>query len=490
MSAEALKPFLDGSGRPSASMICPLPPMRTGVASYALRVLEYTRDTIAWTVWYPPGGDPSVLPGDIQSFVLEPDGRIPADPRIFMLGNSPECFEVAMKLERVGGAAVFHETVMHHMLRFGYLAAGRLDLYRRELLFEYGPCAGAVERKLSRRGRSEAAYDRLLKRYPLTGRLLHSSSAAICLNPAAAAAIGARIPGRQVLGVSHPLTPVPVPLPDLPRPDCRFLVGMAGGGHPGRNAEVFLEAVGHLRMEMGEVRAVFIGGGWPDDLPEWAFSTGRLDEPEFQCWLRRLDAAADLRHPDCGETSGSLLELMRAGIPCVVTATGSFIHLPSDSILRIPVPPSPAACSGALRELLGNPSLREQVSGCASAWAIAQGSPERARADWTRVIHALPAVDAPRSAGSLSLSAAWHEPPAGFQRVLGNKAVCWQFSGRAAIDVPLVKGAVLVTAWGDGSVSGIALPRSPGVLRLECSRLEFEGRGFVTQVFWGGGEQT
>lgn len=74
--------------------------------------------------------------------------------------------------------------------------------------------------------------------------------------------------------------------------------------------------------------------------------------------------------------------------------------------------------------------------------------------------------------------------------MLGNKAVCWQFSGRAAIDVPLVKGAVLVTAWGDGSVSGIALPRSPGVLRLECSRLEFEGRGFVTQVFWGGGEQT
>jgi len=484
MSAESLRPYLDGSGRPSASLVTPIPPMRTGVATYAVRVLEYTRDAISWTVWYPPGGDPSSLPPDIQSFRLEPDTQVPAWPRIFMLGNSPECFEVAQALEGSGGTAVFHETVMHHMLRFGYLSAGRLDLYRRELLFEYGPCADSVEKLLSRRARSEIEYDRLLKKYPLTGRLLHSCSGAVCLNPAAASAISPRIPGSPVAVISHPLSPVPAPLPHVSRPACRYLVGMAGSGHPGRNADIFLKAVEQVRESAGDVRAVFVGGGWPDDIPEWAFCTGRLEEPEYQSWLRILDAAVDLRYPDCGETSGSLLELMRAGVCCVVSATGSFLHLPSDAVLRVPAPPSANACAAAIREILDNPGLREAMSPRASGWAAAQGSAERARAQWTALLAAVPSEAAERTVERFSLSAAWHEPPSGMVRRLGQGPVTWRFGQQARIDPPAPGLVAWVTAWGDGQISGRPLGRAPSVIPVEGGRLEMTGSGDITQVMW------
>jgi glycosyltransferase involved in cell wall biosynthesis len=455
--------------------------MPTGVATYSVRVVEYTRDSIAWTVRYPRGGDPSSLPGDVQAVQLKDGEVVDGSPRFFMLGNSPDCFEVAMALERSGGAAVMHEVVMHHMLRYCLLAGGRLEDYRRELLFEYGPSARRVERLLSRRT-SEVEYDMLLKRFPLTGRLLHSSSAVICLNQAAAGILGARVPGRPVHVVSHPLSPLPAPLPEIERPGGRFVVGMAGGGHPGRNAGVFLQAADMLRRRLGDVRAVFAGGGWGRDLPPWASCTGRLAEPEYQATLRTMDAAADIRYPDCAETSGSLLELMRAGIPCVTAATGSFVHLPSDTVVRIPAPPSAVACAGALEMILVDPAMRERISGRCSAWASSQGSPERARSEWTAMVSSMQPAPGTVWRDGGSLSAAWHETPPGFRRVTASAAVSWQFSGRAVIELPAGPGSLLVTAWGDGSVSGTRLPSAPGVIEVARGRLEFEGRGFVTQI--------
>jgi len=482
MSAEGRHRALDLAGRPSAALVTPLPPRPSGVATYSLRLVEFTRESISWTVWYTQGSDPACLPPDIQAFPIPADGSLADWPRFFALGNSPDCFDVMASLERCGGVALLHDAVMHHMLRYCLLEGSGGREYRRHLLFEYGPSAEAIRRRLSRHA-PEAEYDRLLKSYPLIGRILHASDAVVCLNAAAASMIGKRIPRKQLFVVSHPLSRLPEAVP-LEKPVCSHLVGMAGGGSPGRNPGVLLEAVRLLREGMGDVRAVFVGSGWPSGLPPWASCTGRLAEPEYQSWLRLLDAAADLRHPDCGETSGSLLELMRAGVPSVVSAAGSFLYLPSDSVVRVPVPPDPRTVASALEGILRDQALAGRMRKAASLWALEQGSPERARSDWTRVLSEIEPPAVPAARGRIAVSAAWDEPPAGFARVLDGAMVSWRFSGRALMEAPVRPATALVTAWGRGVVAGLELPPEPAVLEVESDRLEFDGFGFVSQVLW------
>lgn len=469
--------------RPRATLYAPIPPLATGVATYAARVLEYTRDVIDWSVMYPPGGDPSSLPGDIRAVPISRQLPPPAG-RFFMVGNSPECYPVVEALLDLGGCCVFHDTVMHHAIRFCTLGRGRLDEYRRYLRFEYGPDAERVEGELARRT-SPGEYDRLLKSRPMLGRLLHASSRVVCLNEHAAGLLSARVPGRRVTVISHPLSPVP-DLPVLPPPGGSPVIGMVGTGHPGRNPRVFLEAVGILRRRFPGAVAVLAGGGWDSSLPEWASCTGRLGEPEYQAWIRLMDVVVDIRHPDCGETSGSLLEAMRAGRPCVVTAAGSFLHLPSDSVLRIPAPPSAAALASALEMLVQDSGLAASLGRAAASFAVLQGSPERARAEWSRL--AIPDPRAPVRAGhprAAATAAAWDEPPKGFTRIAAPGApVSWAFEGRAFMEGPEGSTAALVTVSGRGTVSGVPMPASPAVLRIEGGRLELEGSGELVQVTW------
>jgi hypothetical protein len=257
---------------------------------------------------------------------------------------------------------------------------------------------------------------------------------------------------------------------------------MIGGGHPGRNTEVFLEGVRMARSRMPALKALLVGEGWPVSLPAWAASTGRLDDPEYQRTIRTLGVVVDIRHPSCGETSGSLLEAMRAGRPCITSAEGSFLHIPSDAVVRIPVPPDPRALARAILAVTGGSLTAAALSSAAVRHSASESSPERARREWPAIVRAC--LDTPRpspveTAGALS--AAFHDPPRGFRRVTGQGPVAWTFEGTAVMEA---RGAsALLTAWGEGRVNGRPLPASPGVLELE-GRLLFEGRGRLTQILW------
>lgn len=465
--------------RPPAAMYCPIPPLRTGVATYALRVLRLTGDLIDWTVLHPPGGDPACLPHGIRALPLDsPEGdRFAA--RIFMAGNSPECTGVVLKLAESGGCAVMHETVLHHMLRHHFETTGDRAGYTRELLFERGPSAGRIARMLDRPG-PPAGRDAAMKSIPLTGRILHLAEPVACLNPAAAGVLSARLPGRRIFVVGHPLDPLP-PLGEPVLPGSP-MVGMIGGCHPGRNTEVFLEGMRMARMEMPALKALLVGEGWPASLPGWAASTGRLDDEAYQRAIRTLGIVVDIRHPSCGETSGSLLEAMRAGRPCITSAEGSFLHIPSDAVVRIPVPPDPRALSRAILAIAGGHLPVAALSAAAARHSASESSPDRARREWPAIVRAC--LETPRQSPpetSRALSAAFHDPPRGFRRVAGPGPVAWAFEGTAVMEA---RGAsALLTAWGEGRVNGRPLPVSPEVLELD-GRLLFEGRGRLTQVLW------
>jgi glycosyltransferase involved in cell wall biosynthesis len=471
--------------RTRALLVTPLLPHRTGLATYALRVLDATCPAIDWTVAYTSGSDPSALPSGVSSLPLErlTEEDIPA-ARIFQIGNSPHCFPVLQSLYRFGGTVLFHEIVLHHMMRHCYLESNRMEDYMRELRFCYGPAAERVSGYISEDVASPAEFDRRMKCYPLTGRAVHASHSAVFLNPFAASILGRAYPENRILTIGHPLSPLP-PL-GIPDPECYPCFGMLGTNHPGRNLDLLVDALTLLRTEYPDSGLVLLGEGYPDGLPEWVTRTGRLEEQEYQGWIRALDYVFDIRYPACGETSGSLLEAMRAGIPSIVSAEGSFNNLPSDAVIRVPPDNMVQALQSAVRLLESRPALRKALSENGRIYANETGSEKRLLEDWEKVITlaALPPPEGISNHMSTSLSAAWHEPPAGFTRDITTSAVSWKFDAEAKITGPSDSEEALVTAWGRGTVSGGELPPEPEVLECDGRAIEFSGRGWISNVIW------
>jgi glycosyltransferase involved in cell wall biosynthesis len=475
--------------RRRALLATPLPPLETGLATYAIRVLEGTCDLIDWTVAFAPGSDPGNLPAGVASIpIAELDE--PARIRIFQLGNSPHCFDVLYALYRFGGAGLFHEVHLHHMIRHCCLERGLLPDYSRELRFEYGPSAERVSRLLSIQPSDEAEYDARLKRYPLTARAVHACSSLVCLNGYAASILRNR--GKPVTTIHHPLSPLPERLETMEKPGDP-VIGMAGGFHYGRNLESVIEAVGILRRSRPDAVLLLAGGGYPDGLPDWAIrAPRRLPEREYQQWIRAMDVAVDIRHPPLGETSGSLLEVMRAGVPAVVSASGAFNTLPSDSVLRVPVDNLVHGTAASLELPLSRDDLRHSMSETSKAWALEQGSTETLRRDWIALIEerALQIDSTPgdRTLNRRSLSPAWHDVPPGFEMDISGKAVAWSFEGTATLEGPPGTRGAWVTARGHGELSGKTLSETAAVYVTEGSSIIFSGRGEVTNIHWLSGE--
>jgi hypothetical protein len=66
-------------------------------------------------------------------------------------------------------------------------------------------------------------------------------------------------------------------------------------------------------------------------------STGYVSQDNFAYYLAASDVCLNLRYPTAGETSASLLRIMGAGVPVLVSRTGAFEELPDDAVGKIDV---------------------------------------------------------------------------------------------------------------------------------------------------------
>ena len=93
-----------------------------------------------------------------------------------------------------------------------------------------------------------------------------------------------------------------------------------------------------------------------------------VDDADFLGWLAAADVVVDLRFPHRGEVSGSLARAMQAGKPTVVSATGTYLDIPDDCVLRVAAGPAdPSELALRLRTLLEDDELRERMGAAAAA---------------------------------------------------------------------------------------------------------------------------
>jgi glycosyltransferase involved in cell wall biosynthesis len=349
---------------PRLAFYSPMPPAATGVASYSAAVLEGLRRT-----------------GFTERHTM--DVVWPIEPKdeglvrwrrlgIYQLGNNIGFHRDIYRFACLApGLAVLHDLALDDFVRglkangdpLGYVAereaaAGRSRLHDLDAL-RNAPLREPWVSHVVRRSR---------------GVIVHSAFGARYLND-----IGCRTP---VFVVPHPVvgSEMAIRTAGARADEMRaragagpndVLVVAPGDLNQAKQLGALVAAAGGL-----DVRVALVGRrieGFDADalvatagLGERLTLAADVSDEDFLAWLSAADIVVDLRFPHRGETSGSLARAMQVGRASIVSATGAYLDLPDDSVLRIPGGPAdPSALAARIRELAEDPDRRARMGAAA-----------------------------------------------------------------------------------------------------------------------------
>ncbi|MEO8289202.1 MAG: glycosyltransferase family 4 protein [Chloroflexota bacterium] len=276
-------------------------------------------------------------------------GRVASsyDSVVYQMGNSPAHAYIYEALLKHPGVVVMHEFILHHLRIWMALNGGRRKEY-----------VGLMERRYGEEGREAARrvmlgqFPEALFKYPLSDEVIERASGII---------VHSKYMEGLVRGVRPdvPLSvaPMGVPLPPLiPKDVARarlgldndlFLVTSVGHLNPYKRVSATLRAFKALLMEVPNSLYLLVGSKSPNydptlqiemlELSDKVKSTGYVSQEDLPYYLAASDVCLNLRFPTAGETSASLLRIMGAGVPVLVSRTGSFEELPDDAAGKIDI---------------------------------------------------------------------------------------------------------------------------------------------------------
>jgi len=400
----------------------PLPPQRSGISDYSLALLpalaeHFQIDVVACdpaVVQAPPGAEALLT---VEEFRCR---RHHYQHLLYQLGNSTNHLEMVALLHEHPGAVVLHDFYLSHGL-CSRQADQRLggDISRR-LYHSHGYRASFDWQRSQRHGDDAAVWTYPCNLEPLqraTGVIVHSEEAG-------------RLAGRffgQTASAGWEVIPhLKRPASMLDREAQRAALGfgpqqfvVCSFGFIGRAKlstlllEAFLgsELAGDPRCAL--VLAGSVGGdreleGQLEQLLRQARRrgvllaevriTGWIDPATYRAYQAAADAAVQLRTRSRGETSGTVLDCLAAGIPLIYNAHGSLRELPEDCGLRLPEFCSASDLRRALVQLHGDPELRRSLARRGLALVAEQHRPDHCANLYAGAIRSASAVAARRQA--------------------------------------------------------------------------------------------
>jgi glycosyltransferase involved in cell wall biosynthesis len=353
---------------PRIAYLSPMPPARTGIASYSKAVLDGL-DRIGYSTH-------ALEP----IWPIEPkhEGTIPWHTMgIYHLGNNVEFHrDIYRHAIQTPGLTVIHDLALddfvrgmiaagdplgHQAMREGLLNAPKLEGFEDAERNE--PLRIPFVAHAARRARGIVAHSPFVERY---------LRAIGCRTPVYVAPHPVVEPAEAVRAAERRRAVVRASLETL---GMRSLVVAPGDLNAGKLLDRVLAAVARLpedvhlvlvgrRIEGYDVDAVVRESGLGGRV---SLHTDVSDE-EFLEWLCAADVAVDLRYPHRGEVSGSLARAMQCGRATIVSGTGTYLDVPGDRVLHVSAGRvEPQELAAAIDRLHRDEGLRRRIGEAARA---------------------------------------------------------------------------------------------------------------------------
>jgi glycosyltransferase involved in cell wall biosynthesis len=389
---------------PRIAYCSPVNPAPSGISDYSEELLPYLGQYAEITLFVEDGLAPS-NPALARHLEVLPLRRLPRELRrqgydglLYHIGNSPAHAAIWRAAQRMPGVVVLHDFVLHHfMLWYAANAQRDVQAYVRMMRGRYGEPGEHMAQLMIRSRFTDAAFD-----YPCSEDVVAAARGLIAHSRYVAERVGALRPDLPLA-----VTPMGVPLPPpIERAAARARLGLppaaavlASFGHINawKRVEPALRALRALREEGRDARYVLVGSVSPNydlagliarmGLGDAVMVTGYTPRAVFEDYVAAADICVNLRHPSGGETSASLLRLLGAARPTLVSATGSFAELPPGVAAQV----DPGEAEGEqilayCRLLLGRPDVAAALGARARAFVAAEHSLEGAALSYARFL--------------------------------------------------------------------------------------------------------
>lgn len=371
---------------PRIAYCSPVNPAPSGISDYSEELLPYLAQYAEITLFVEDGLRPT-NPQLEQHFTVLPIRKLERlarrgafDAIVYHMGNSPAHAGIWRVAQRVPGVMVMHDFVLHHFMVW-YAANVQRDIKRYVAMMRarYGAEGENIAQLMIRSRFSEAAFS-----FPCNEDVLAAAKAVIGHSRyllERVAAIRPDLP-RGLVPMGVPLSPV------IDRNEARRRLGIPlerpllatfGNINAWKRIEPTLRALAALRREGIDAHCVLVGSVSPNyalqsviqrlGLQAAVTVTGYVERAQFEDYVAATDVCLNLRYPTAGETSASLLRLLGAGKPTLVSAVDAFRELPPDVAAQVDVDESETDMIVAYcRRFLADPALAAALGARARAY--------------------------------------------------------------------------------------------------------------------------
>ncbi len=376
--------------RKRLALVSPIPPSKSGIASYAAQLLPSLAEYYLIDIILDPNAtpDPSIAAEyPIRSVAFFKANYAHYDRVIYQMGNSVAHIHMFDLIRDYPGVVVLHDFFLGHVLE-------HIDMS----LLAPGEIARALYRSHGWAALQGWRYDDIPEikwRYPMSricvegveGVIVHSEFS----KDLAAHWYGPDFAKKwQVAPLAHEESagePRAVARRALGLSDQDFLVCAFGGLGPTKLNQRLVDAWLNSPLAADRnCRLVFVGEnesshyGLMIDAQSRGSGgrirvTGFVSGAEFARYLAACDLAVQLRAHTRGETSIAVLDCFFSGAPAIINANGSFAELPDDVALRLPDHFADEQLQDALTTLWLDPERRRALAERARAYAVARHDP-------------------------------------------------------------------------------------------------------------------
>lgn len=334
----------------------PLPPQKSGISNYSELLLPYLGKYYDIDLWV-PGQKPNTHISQRHHIIDYKKNRMLTeklkdyDVVLYNIGNNPEFHsEIYETFLHHPGIVILHDYVLFYLVT-GYFLNYKDDReqYIREFFYNYG-IEGIDAVKQILRGHLPPLQYPHPERYPLLRRLIKTAPGIIVhseLTKKMLIDIGCS--PAKVVTINHLIdTTMPITCSQEENRKQRkrygiseddVLISSFGYIAPTKRNEQVISVVNEIISTTSlNVTYLMVGeGNYVDGLlGNHIKKTGFTSMEEYETLLCASDIVVNLRYPSMGECSGTLIQALTVGKPCIVTNNAWFSELPDNVVIKIP----------------------------------------------------------------------------------------------------------------------------------------------------------